>query len=151
MRLVLTKQCVVFISFIVWWAHFNYRTVFIYLASALIFMVFTKEDCIYENITKKFVYCGFYFLVIVKNEKTKKNLGLFFILLLNFITPVKGKGCTGRNSTLLLLEYNSFFTRMPSNFLGHKYSKPFQFNFPETCLPNLRIVGGLKLLEDGFF
>ena len=111
-------------------------------------MVFTKEDCIYENIRKKFVYCGFYFcfLVIVKNEKTKKTCACFFILLLNFITQVKGKGCTGRNSTLLLLEYNSFFTRMPSNFLGHKYSKPFQFNFPKTYLPNLRIVGFFRRL-----
>ena len=116
-------------------------------------MVFTKEDCIYENITKKFVYCGFYFcfLVIVKNEKTKKNLGLFFILLLNFITPVKGKGCTGRNSTLLLLEYNTIFYKNALTFWSHKYSKHFQFNFPKTYPPNLCIAGRLKLLEDGFF
>ena len=36
-------------------------------------------------------------------------------------------------------------------FWSRKYSKLFQFNFPETYFPNLCIAGRLKLLEDGFF
>ena len=45
----------------------------------------------------------------------------------------------------------NFFQKNALTFLNHKYSKLFQFNFPETYLSNLCIEGRLKLLEDGFF
>ena len=47
----LAKQCVAFvISFVIWWVHFNYYIVFICAQLMhVIFIVFTKEDCIWEN------------------------------------------------------------------------------------------------------
>ena len=77
---------------------------------------------------------------------------LFFVLLSNFITQVEGKLCTNKklNSTSSGIQHN-FFYKNALTFWPHKYSKLFQFNFPETYLPNLCITGRLELLEDGFF
>ena len=84
-------------------------------------------------------------------ETSMKKCACFLISTPNFITQVRGKRRTKKklNSTTSGIQHN-FFYKNVQTFWGHKYSKLFQFKFPETCLPNLCIASSLKLLEDGF-
>ena len=97
-------------------------------------MVFTKEDCIYENITKKFVYCGFYFcfLVIVKNEKTKKTWAYFLFSSLTLLLQLRVRDVQEEtqlyyfwNTTVFLQEcLVTFWATNTLNFSNLTFPKP---------------------------
>ena len=102
------------------------------------------------NLSCIFYFILFYFVydTTLKKWKGKISLRKFFVPL-TLLLMLTVRDVSTRNSTQLLLEYNTFFYK--NAFWSHKYSKLFELNFPKIYLPNLCIAGRLKLLEDVIF